>query len=179
MNELDKAFYLVCKVLNKYEIPFWLEAGSLLGCMREGKRIEWDTDYDIAFPHYLANKVLNALQEVKEGGYEVHGNLYHSISYNGKHLICIQPHRIIRGQVYRITSYLSTEYHLSKLPLLMQHIILAIQIRIHTIKYHRGSINDYNRMIKMPMGGELVYIPIGYDRILRLKYGEWRIPCRD
>jgi phosphorylcholine metabolism protein LicD len=179
MIELDKAFHLVCEIFNAHDIPFWLEAGSLLGCVRGGRRIEWDDDYDIGFPYYLAHKVLDALQELREYGYDVNGNLYHSISYKGKHLICIQPHKIINGHMYRIDSYLQTEYHISKLPIFLQHLILSLQIRFNLIKYHRGSFNDYSRMFKLPMNGELVYIPIGYDRILRLKYGDWRTPRKN
>ena len=42
---LDETFKLVANKLNEHKITWWLFAGSLLGAVREGKRVEWDYDY--------------------------------------------------------------------------------------------------------------------------------------
>lgn len=176
MKKIDEAFKIVCNLFRQYEIPFWLEAGSLLGAVREGKRIEWDEDYDIAYYIKYASKILQIIKQVEQYGFKVHGNLYHSISYKGKHLICIQPHRLIRGHMYRVKSILPTEYHLNKLPMFLQRIILVIQMRLNRKMYYRGSFYDYNILYPIPMGKEYVHIPVGFDKILTRKYGNWRVP---
>lgn len=47
MQKVDEVFKKVAMLLTENKIPWWLEGGSLLGCYREGKRIEGDTDYDL------------------------------------------------------------------------------------------------------------------------------------
>jgi hypothetical protein len=37
----------VTKILDENNIEYWLEFGTLLGCIRDGKFIEWDSDIDL------------------------------------------------------------------------------------------------------------------------------------
>lgn len=176
--KIDEAFTITCRILKNHNIKFWLEAGSLLGAVREGKRISWDNDYDIAYHIKDVKKVIYAMQDIKLYGFQVHGNLYHSISYEGKHLICIQPHQIIDGHMFRIQSLLPTEYHITKLPLLLQIGFgwFQYKLRLYRKMYYRGEKEDYQIMIPKKMGNEQVYIPIGFNSVLTKKYGSWRIP---
>ncbi len=178
MNNIDFAFRIVCSILKVSGIPFWLEAGSMLGAAREGKRIEWDNDYDIAYPIQYAPDVLEALQVLKTSliPYDTHGNLYHSISFKGKHLICIQPHKVIDNHMWRVRSILSTEYHITKLPFCLQKLILRFQMKVNRKMYNRGHKENYNYMIKVKMGEEMVFIPSAFDYLLTKKYGDWRVP---
>ncbi len=52
------------KALDKYEIPFWLDFGTLLGVVRDGKLISHDTDNDIGvWMGEDRNKIKLALEE--------------------------------------------------------------------------------------------------------------------
>lgn len=46
----DRNLLSALKVLEELRIPYWLNQGSLLGLVRDGRLIEWDTDIDIAVP---------------------------------------------------------------------------------------------------------------------------------
>lgn len=53
-------FHNVC---DKYEIPYYLAYGSLLGAIRDGGQIPWDYDIDVQVPVNYADKLIKALQK--------------------------------------------------------------------------------------------------------------------
>ena len=56
LDEVDR----ICK---KYSIPYWLEAGSLLGCVRHSGFIPWDDDLDIGMLKSDFEKFSNVVQK--------------------------------------------------------------------------------------------------------------------
>lgn len=60
-------------ILDKHQVVFWLDSGSLLGCVRDKKIIEWDNDIDIAtFSNSIVNKIDQVSKELCELGYDVY-----------------------------------------------------------------------------------------------------------
>lgn len=55
----DLIHFVEC--LNKLEIPYFLTNGTLLGCIRDGKFIEWDSDIDIDTTQKALNGKLETL----------------------------------------------------------------------------------------------------------------------
>ena len=55
----SRIFYNTCRILKKNNIPFWLDSGTLLGIVREGKSLEWHKNIDIAVPGDYYNNVIN------------------------------------------------------------------------------------------------------------------------
>jgi len=48
MNEDDKVFLDVCKLLDRNNINYWVCHGTLLGIIRENRLLPWDHDMDFA-----------------------------------------------------------------------------------------------------------------------------------
>lgn len=60
-------------VLDRHQIIFWLEHGTLLGFVREGKIIEYDDDIDIStFSNSLIPKIEKVSKELYDLGYDVY-----------------------------------------------------------------------------------------------------------
>jgi len=67
-----EALKQVCKVLDNQNIEYWLDMGTLLGAIRNGKIIEWDSDIDLSawYKNYL--KIASACIRLTDDGFEVH-----------------------------------------------------------------------------------------------------------
>jgi len=70
-NEWIKSLREIKKILDKIEIRYWLDHGTLLGVVRDGKLIPWDTDIDIGIFHSEAKKVIKKIPELEKKGYKV------------------------------------------------------------------------------------------------------------
>lgn len=61
----------VKEVLDRNNINFWLDSGILLGAVRDGKIIEWDSDVDLGTWYSNATKLASTLPEFKKRGFDV------------------------------------------------------------------------------------------------------------
>jgi len=71
MNE-HKAIEILTDVKDTFErhnVTFWLDCGTLLGAIRDGKMIPWDHDLDIGMWYRDLDKINNAVEDFKENGY--------------------------------------------------------------------------------------------------------------
>ena len=62
MNTHYQVLSDIQSICTKYHIPYWLEAGSLLGAIRHKGMIPWDSDIDIGM---LEKDYINFTEKVK------------------------------------------------------------------------------------------------------------------
>lgn len=72
MNEeiAVKNLRAVKEVFDEFGIKFWLDFGTLLGAVRDGKIIEWDEDIDLSMWSEDREKLLLALHDLKRGKFK-------------------------------------------------------------------------------------------------------------
>ena len=55
----------VDKILRRNDIIYWLEAGTALSAVRDGKIFDWEHDIDIGVWKHDIKKILNAIHKPK------------------------------------------------------------------------------------------------------------------
>ncbi len=65
---LELLFY-VADLLERNQIPFWLDYGTLLGAVRNGELIPWDDDVDLGVRKRDVNDVVGLAKEITRAGY--------------------------------------------------------------------------------------------------------------
>lgn len=73
MNEYDAIQMLTetRKIFDRYNLEYWLDAGTLLGAVRDGKFIPWDEDMDLGTWHENIPKLISISNELRKKGFEV------------------------------------------------------------------------------------------------------------
>lgn len=64
-----KALINIKKVFDHHNIVFWLEAGTLLGAVRDKRIIDWDTDVDLGMWLKDFNKIRSVMPILKQKGF--------------------------------------------------------------------------------------------------------------
>lgn len=57
------------EIFDKFNIKFWLDWGTLLGAVREGKIIEWDHDVDLGLMAEDLKRNISVFSEIKKRGF--------------------------------------------------------------------------------------------------------------
>ena len=82
---MEKELKTVIALLNEHSVQYWMDHGTLLGLVRNGKPIENDTDIDISMwaenEDILREKVIPAMKDI---GYSVRFNSYHGMNFQYK-----------------------------------------------------------------------------------------------
>jgi hypothetical protein len=197
---LDTCYEVVIEILNKYGIIWWVESGTLLGAVREHKRISWDRDYDLAYYSKDALKIYRALQELPKE-YCLTGCYGFAIwdTEEMEHLVCLKPHAIKKGNMYVMYGYF--EYIFCKLRRnlwkedkifkikkmhkisnrfkVVRPLLTTIDILFSFCGKCRCSAENYRAFIKIKLNNTLANIPIGFENNLITHYGKnWRTPMR-
>jgi len=58
-------------ILDRGSIKYWLDQGTLLGVVRDGKFISWDTDIDIGIFYSEARKIIKLVSKLEKKGFKV------------------------------------------------------------------------------------------------------------
>ena len=69
----EKMLHDVAEILDKSNVPYVLEAGTLLGVVREDRLLPWDTDMDITITRNYAEALLKNRWRFGLTGYRTSG----------------------------------------------------------------------------------------------------------
>jgi len=189
-SEKVELFTKVIPVLNRSDILYWLDFGTLLGFVREGRFIEWDADIDIGV---FDLESVCALSSVFEGlglktemNYRgikdmtpflrVHGDSLHVDIYGfeegrmGAILQCNRYKNIVSRIFRSLYLHLRKKGHESVL--LLKSALFFSQKRVFMYPMVKTRFIQYY--------GLPVKIPVRPERHLRLMYGDdWMTPTKD
>lgn len=73
-------FIFITNILKSNEIKYWLDYGTLLGCVRENKSLSWDGEFDISLWNSELEKFLLIIPILEKNNFfiEFHDGVYYS-----------------------------------------------------------------------------------------------------
>ena len=70
-----EALRQVKEILDKHGVEYWLDCGTLLGAVRDGKFIPWDGDIDLGTLESQMSKIKIVAKELMKYGLEFFGRI--------------------------------------------------------------------------------------------------------
>jgi len=181
----------VCRSLQTQQVPYHIDAGTLLGIYRDGGLIPWDDDLDIAvsseFTQQAKQALENALPEINrltKAQWQV------DVHYAGQGFGAVQQGDI-RGIKLKCSDLKSADS--TRADLKRGNAEASLPMLDIFFKYIEGDTMDYvlsSRGLTMPSKhllktetivfcGELLAIPSDVEEYLTRHYGDWKTPVRD
>lgn len=163
---MKKMLLFIIDQLQKNNIPFWLEAGTLLGIYRDGDLIAWDYDADISIPAEYSDKVA-ALR----------------YKYFPRYIIRKRP--IFSRWIPGDTRVVKVKTTWEKLQQVNFHIDLFCVYKVNdkyrwvdsgVLKQVDAKFFDTQEYVKWE--GRKIPVPAHTEEYLSLRYGNWQIPSK-
>ncbi|MBN1971922.1 MAG: LicD family protein [Candidatus Delongbacteria bacterium] len=163
-----------CEFLDKHEIPYVLEGGTLLGVMREKRLLPWDNDMDITVTEEYGQKLLSLRKEIWKIGFRVRER------YHNKDL---GPFKDGDLRLFKIST--RKFYFFKDLGLLD----IFVKKKENDKYFWVVGINNpvlksvdaryYENFTTVDFQGSKLSIPKDYDDYLTCRYGDWRTPVKE
>ncbi len=166
----------ISRYLEKENIPYILEAGTLLGIVRENRLLPWDNDVDITITRQFENQLLKSLWKIRLFGYKVRAKSYQrDLKYFKKGEL-----RIIKIKHKNPFKFFKTD------------VILDIFIKRKIDKEYYWTVGVkapvlksvpekfYDQHTQLEFEGKNYSVPRDYEGYLENHYGkDWRIPVKE
>lgn len=163
----------VCTALDNADVKYCVDAGTLLGIVRENRLLPWDNDLDLAVSRVELSKLDGPMEALRQMGYRVRA-LTHTREDPPMHL---QEVRIVKVSVRRFYFFRGVQ--------------LDIFIKTKTddtytwaegiSRYARKSVpaRFHDELGTIEFAGRDYPIPADADGYLTCRYGDWRTPNKD
>ena len=159
----------ITNILDKYDVKYWLDFGTLLGIVRENRILPWDDDMDISiFPDDLSVMYNKVLPEIKSLKYRV---------YKREFLKDDKPLKKGNMRAFKIRN--------NRLLFLRGYVKLDIFVMYpEKDKYYwleLGEVHSLPKTLldefgKFRFNGKDYRVPKNYDSYLTYHYKNWRVP---
>lgn len=173
----DKAMRLLHKaadILEEANIPYVLEAGTLLGIVRENRLLPWDTDMDITITRAYEKQLLAVRSKFWKAGYRTRIRKFkRDVDFFKK-----GANRILRIQ--------TCKFHFLK-----EFSLLDIFIKDPVGDEYFWTVSDkrpvlkavprrfYDHRTQIEFDGCKFWVPEDYEGYLECHYGDWRTPVKE
>lgn len=179
IRKARKMLFCSTDFLNKYDIPYFLEGGTLLGIVRDGDLLPWDHDVDISIRYQDAEK------------FDRHRWKFYLKGYRVTCRRGIQSYGPIKPNDYRIFKMKPLGFAFLKMfipSLAEKMVVLDIFVKTddetHTYWQSMGKIlrvdkSHYEKSEPVYLKGKVLNAPNNYKGYLTAKYGDWSIPVKE
>jgi len=168
-----KILKYVTSQLEQNDIPYWLEAGTLLGIIRENRLLPWDNDIDISIREKDLSKLLTILPKFRRRGYIIRVRKYLEDDFpleKGK-VRMVKIHnrkRIFEKGDLALDIFVKTQYE--------DQYLWGVGIKRYTKK--SVPVRFYDELSTIRFEGKEYSIPKLTEEYLTYRYGDWRTPVK-
>jgi phosphorylcholine metabolism protein LicD len=182
MSDAEKLSKLK-KLLEKNNIKYWIDYGTLLGIIREGALLKWETDFDIGIYDYDVVKVLSLKNEFEKMGYKIEyipGRDNVQLVSNDAIMIDFSIYHLIEGKSVRYF-----HYHKRNLLGRVLDVFLTKMFKIYEkfgCEMLMNSIDNkfFDNLETIKYESEKWPVPSDVEKYLASRFGEtWRTPIKN
>lgn len=165
----------VTDILDDAGVRYWLEAGTLLGIVREQRLLPWDTDMDIAIRGEDYPRLLACMRRLWLVGYRLRMK---------RHVVDTEACRIGTPRLLKVRT--------RRMLFFRGDLLLDIFINFKANgRYHWTIGRDdfithlsaparfYEQLDQLEFDGKVYPIPSNHEAYLAYRYGNWRVPVKE
>lgn len=164
----------VSQALDAAGVRYWLEGGTLLGVVREGRLLPWDTDVDLATTDDQIPRLLKALPAMRRAGCRItlryHEHYQQPFPTGLLRILKIRDRRMyfFRGPVLidLLIKYRSGNNYYWSVGKPRQRTVLS------------SPSHFYESLETIEFNGHTYRRPADINNYLTHRYGQWRVPVR-
>jgi len=192
------ALKTVKQIFDNHGIRFWLDYGTLLGAVREGKMIDHDYDIDLAVWINDVPKIGKTRKEFKKAGYTLyvnpnHGNYQIRELSDGTpvlpvkrihHLLCILFRGKKEGYVTRLRLYpfvkaLAFFNRTNRFDGFVSFVwSVVVRLKLYKYEWITSTLKDIGSFKTTVFYGDTFLIPEKPESYLEFLYGDWKTPIK-
>lgn len=182
MSDTEKLL-AVKKLLDKNDIKYWIDYGTLLSIVREGDLLKWETDFDLGIYDFELPKLISLNNEFKKLGYEIE-----YIPGRDNFQLIAKDGIMIDFSIYHLIENKSIRYFHYHKPSLLGRILDVFLTKMFKIYEKFGcqmliSTVDrkyFDKLEEIKYINEKWPIPSDVEKYLICHYGKtWRTPIKD
>ena len=173
-EEVVEFLYSVSKILNETNVDYWIEGGTLLGAVRDGKLIPWDHDLDLGMKFTTDREMKELIRRLKGSfyvsvkGFSTKENIWQLGDYR---LLKVYPKRLLFLKEKLCLDLFV--YYRKTLPGTQEEAYLYC-VWGHNA-YHRTE--HFDALDRIEFYGRQIPVPGSTEQFLETKYGaDWRTP---
>lgn len=196
IKELNDQLVWICELLKSKDIPFWVDSGTLLGLVRDGRILKHDSDIDISLFAEHQARLQSTLPCIRDAGYKVITRYYGGSPYEHK-LIPRSKGLKIDVKLFRVSGeyawcpmslVIPNPYRRGTLPwyligLPRYFVRKMMDSGISVDRWPCSNISETftwwiksYHFQKTTLVDELIPIPEDWGDYLKLRYGNWKVP---
>jgi phosphorylcholine metabolism protein LicD len=170
----EEALRFTAELLEKAKIPYVLEAGTLLGIVREDRLLPWDTDMDITTSSKYTNQILALRWKFWIKGYRTRIKYYDRdmgpFKKGTPRILRIQTRKwLFVKDIHLIDIFLKE--------LIDDKYFWTVGIEKPVLK--NTPRRFYDEHTTYPFRGKHYSVPADYIGYLEYHYGDWKTPKKD
>lgn len=191
---MDEQLKFIIEQFEKYEINYWVDSGTLLGLVRDGKLIEGDNDIDVSVWKSEVEKIMQMADSLKFEAYESRICYYKNTSVKIKinkqdkeRVIDINFFRKENDHCWCVQPIIKTEKSISRLfisryllPIYKKRSVSLYSEFPYTYVLRFGCwwvpIKYFEKTDLIEIEGVKIRVPFMKEEYLEKRYGNWKIP---